>query len=188
MATYAKFLKEILSYKRKLDDDSIIELTEECNAIIQNKMPPKLKDPVSFSIPCVIGKFVIDKELCDSAASVSLMPLSISEILKLGNLKPTKMSLQLVDHSVKYIVGVLENIPVRIGQLYIPKDFVVMDIKEDLSILILLGRPFLATVWAIIDVKRGKLTFEVGEEKLSSFFPSYESTYYRRHLLFYRHN
>ncbi|XP_050918632.1 uncharacterized protein LOC127136071 [Lathyrus oleraceus] len=159
MRTYAKFLKEILSNKRKLDDDSTIELTEECNAIIQNKMPQKLKDPWSFSIPCVIGKFVIDKALCNLGASVSLMPLLISERLNLGNLKSSRMSLQLADHSVKYPVRILENVPVRIGQMYIPTDFIVMDIKEDSSVPILLGRPFLATAWAIIDVKRGKLTF-----------------------------
>lgn len=70
-----------MSNKRKLDDDSTVVLTEECSATIQNKMPPKLKDPGSFSIPCVIGKFVIDKALYDLGASVSLMPLSISKRL-----------------------------------------------------------------------------------------------------------
>lgn len=60
----------------------------------------------------------------------------------------------------------LENVPVRIGQLYIPTNFIVIDIKEDSSIPILLGRPFLATAGDIIDVKRGNLTFEVGEEKI----------------------
>ena len=60
----------------------------------------------------------------------------------------------------------LENVPVRIGQFYIPTDFVIMDIKEDSNIPIILGRPFLATAGAIIDVKKGKLTFEVGEEKV----------------------
>ncbi|XP_050890456.1 uncharacterized protein LOC127095868 [Lathyrus oleraceus] len=131
MPSYAKFIKEILLNKRKLDDDSTISLTEECNEIIQNKMPPKLKDIWSFSIPCVIGKLVIDKALYDLGASVSLMPLSISERLNLGNLKPTKISLQLSDCSIKYPVGILENVLVRIGQLYIPTNFVVMNMKED---------------------------------------------------------
>ena len=76
------------------------------------------------------------------------------------------MSLQLADRSVKYPIGILEDIPVKIGQLYIPTDFVVMDIKEDEEIPILLGRPFLSTAGAIIDVKKGKLTFEVGDEKI----------------------
>ena len=166
MPSYAKFLKEILTNKRKIDDDDTVALTEECSAIIQNKMPPKLKDPGSFSIPCVIGNYVIDKALCDLGASVSLMPLSICERLNLGELKPTRMSLQLADRSIKYPVGILEDVPLRIGQLYIPTDFVVMDITEDSSIPILLGRPFLATAGAIIDVKKGKLTFEVGDEKI----------------------
>lgn len=63
------------------------------------------------------------------------------------------MSLQLADRSVKYPVGMLENIPVCIGRFYIPIDFIVMDITEDYNIHIILGRPFLATVGAIIDVK-----------------------------------
>ena len=166
MPSYAKFLKEILSNKKKLEDNETVMLTAECSAIIQNNMPPKLKDPGSFSIPCVIGKFVIDKALCNLGASVSLMPLSICEKLQLGELRPTRMSLQLADRSVKYPVGMLENIPVRIGQFYIPTDFIIMDIQEDSNIPIILGRPFLATAGAIIDVKRGKLTFEVGEEKI----------------------
>ena len=63
-------------------------------------------------------------------------------------------------------MGILENILVRIGQFYIPTYFIIMDIKEDNAPPIILGRPFLATAGAIIDVKRGKLTFEVGEEKV----------------------
>ena len=166
MPSYAKFLKEILTNKRKIDVDETVALTEECSAIIQNKMPPKLKDPGSFSIPCVIGSHIIDKALCDLGASVSLIPLSICKKLNLGELKPTRMSLQLADRSIKYPVGILEDVPLRIGQLYIPTDFVVVDITEDSLTPILLGRPFLATAGAIIDVKKGKLTFEVGDEKI----------------------
>lgn len=72
----------------------------------------------------------------------------------------------MVDCSVKYHIGILEDILVRICQLYIPTDFVMMDVKEDSNILILLRRPFLDTIGAIIDVKWGKLNFEVGEEKI----------------------
>lgn len=107
MPLYAKLLKDILSNKRKLEDDETVALTAECNTIIQNNMPPKLKDPGSFSIPYVIGKNFIDKELCDLRASLSLMPLSICEKLYLGYLRPIRMSLQLEDHYVKYPVGML---------------------------------------------------------------------------------
>ncbi|XP_050893515.1 uncharacterized protein LOC127100404 [Lathyrus oleraceus] len=166
MPSYDKFLKEILSNKKKLEDNEIVTFTAECSDIIQNNMPHKLKDPGSFSIPCVIEKFVIDKALCYLGVSVSLMPLSICEKLKLGEVRSTKMSLQLSDHSIKLPVGMLENVPVCTSQFYIPIDFIIMDIKEDSNIPTILGRAFLATIRAIIDVKKGKLTFEVGEEKV----------------------
>ncbi|XP_050916592.1 uncharacterized protein LOC127131717 [Lathyrus oleraceus] len=159
MPSYAKFRKEIISNKKKLEDNENVMLTAKCSAIIQNNMPPKLKDRCSFSIPCVIGKFIIEKSLCDLGTSVSLMPLSTCEKLNLGELRTTKMSLKLADRSIKFLVGMLENVPVRIGKFYIPTDFMIMDIKEDSHIPIILGRPFLATVGAIIDVKKGRLTF-----------------------------
>lgn len=99
-------------------------------------------------------------------------------------MQPTRMSVQLADRSVKYPIGILEDIPVRIGQLCIPTNFVVMDINEDSGIPILLGKPFLSIVGAIIDVKRGKMTFEVDDEKvefiLSKFLKAptiYDSCY-----------
>src|ERR1043165_8840077 len=122
MPSYAKFLKEILSNKKKIEDNEKITLTAKCSAIIQNKMPQKLKDPESFSIPCNIGKFVIDKALCNLGASISVMPLSISKKLDMGELRPTKISVQLEDQLVKYPVRILENVPVQIGQFYIPTD------------------------------------------------------------------
>lgn len=92
-------------------------------------MSPKLKDLGSFLIPYVMGKYVIDKALCELGASVSLMSLSIYERINLGELKPTKIYLQLDDQSVKYPFWIMEDVPLRIGQLYIPTYFIVMDIK-----------------------------------------------------------
>lgn len=79
MPSYAKFLKEILSNKKKLEDNDTMTLTAECSVPIENNMPSKLKDPDSFSIPCVIVKFVINKSLCDLGASVYLMPLILED-------------------------------------------------------------------------------------------------------------
>ncbi len=102
LPSYTKFLKEFLLKKRRLEDYETVALTEECSSIMQNKLPPKLKDPGSFSIPCLIGNMNIDKALYDVGASVSLMPLSISQKLDVGELKPIIISLQLADRSVKY--------------------------------------------------------------------------------------
>jgi len=164
MPTYAKFLKEILSKKRKIEEDETINLTEECSAIIQNKLPPKLKDSGSFSIPYVIGFEIVKKAMCDLGVSISLMPLSLFERMGIGELKSTRMTIQLADRSVKYPTGIVEDVPIKVREIYIPADFVVIEIEEDSQVPILLGKLFLATAGAIIDVKNGILAFNVGKD------------------------
>lgn len=115
-------------------------LMEECSALLQNKLSPKLKDPRSFSIPCQISETDIGKSLCDLGASVSLLPLSIFEKLKIGELKPTTISLQLADRLIKYLIGILEDVPLKVGKFFIPIDFGVLKMKEDVNISIILGR------------------------------------------------
>lgn len=97
MPSYVKFMKELLSKKKRIGDYETIMLTEECRAILQRKLPPKLKDSGSFSIPCTIGGVTFGKVLCDLEASVSLMPSSIVKKLGIGQVKPTMMTLQLAD-------------------------------------------------------------------------------------------
>lgn len=92
------------------------------------------------------------------------MPLSIFQKLKLGELKSTSISLQLVDWSIKYLKGVLENIPLKVGKFFILMDFIILDIVEDMRTYIILERPFFATARATIDVKNEKLALQVGEE------------------------
>ncbi|XP_056697729.1 uncharacterized protein [Spinacia oleracea] len=105
----------------------VVKNLQECSALLQNKSPPKLKDLGSFSNPYNIGNVFIDKALCDIGASVSVMPLSACTKLKMGELKVTNITLQMADRSVKYPLGILEDVPVRVGKLYIPVDFVVLD-------------------------------------------------------------
>ncbi|XP_017981014.1 PREDICTED: uncharacterized protein LOC108663036 [Theobroma cacao] len=164
MPSYVKFLKDILTKKRKLEDFETVALTEECSAIIQNKIPPKLKDPGSFSIPCTISRFKFTKALCDLGTGVSIIPLSIVEKIGLKEIQPTTVSLQLADRIIRYPVGIIEDILVKVGHLYIPMDLIVLEMEEDQEIPLILGRPFLATAGAIIDVREGKITFKVGEE------------------------
>ncbi|XP_019178139.1 PREDICTED: uncharacterized protein LOC109173357 [Ipomoea nil] len=111
--SYAKFLKEILSNKSRADDRETIAVSEECSALIQNKLLPKLRDHGSFSIPCVIGGSLVQRALCDLGASVSLMPYSLCQKLQLGEPKPTSMTLQLADRSVKYPIGIREDVSMK---------------------------------------------------------------------------
>ncbi|XP_074289398.1 uncharacterized protein LOC141614552 [Silene latifolia] len=104
--SYGKFLKDLVTLKKKKRGGVVqtINLSKECSAI-------KLEDPGSFSIPCSIQGVAIKRALCDLGASVSLMPLSIFKKLDLGDLKPTRVSLQLVDRSVKFPISVIEDVP-----------------------------------------------------------------------------
>ncbi|KAL5548894.1 hypothetical protein UlMin_004125 [Ulmus minor] len=146
MPKYAKFLKEVLSNKRRLEANEKVMLTEECSAILQRKLPPKLKDPGSFTIPCTIGDFEFDKVLCDLGASINLMPLSIFRKLGLGEVKPTTVSLQLADRSIKHPRGIIEDVLMKVDKFIFPADFIVLDMEEDREVPLILGRPFLATV------------------------------------------
>ncbi|KAJ8899464.1 hypothetical protein K2173_018438 [Erythroxylum novogranatense] len=164
MPAYTRFLKEIISNKKKLDNFATVALTKECSSILQNKLPPKLKDPGSFTIPCHFGDSNVFQCLCDLGASINLIPLSLYNRLRIGELKPTTISLQLADRSIRYPIGIVEDLLVKVGKLIIPTNFVVLEMEFDLQVPKILGRPFLATGGALIDVTEGKLTLWVGDD------------------------
>ncbi|XP_048227272.1 uncharacterized protein LOC125369297 [Ricinus communis] len=157
MPRYAKFLKEILSNKRKLEDLGLVTLNEECLTILKNKLSVKRHDPGSFTVPCIIGDLHISDALADLGASINLMPSSLFEKLGLSEPKPTKMRVQLTNRTVKYPRGIVEDVLVKIDKFIFPIDFVVVDMKGKSSVPLILGRPFLATSRAVIYVCDGKL-------------------------------
>ncbi|XP_073138598.1 uncharacterized protein [Henckelia pumila] len=167
MPRYAKFLKEILASKRKIEEHAMVNLTENCSELVQNKIPPKLKYSGSFSIPFMIGDMVFHKTLCDLGASINLMPFFVFRKLGMGEPKPTRVSLQLAVRSIKYPCGIIEDVLVKVDKFIFPVDFVVLDMEEDLDMPLILGRPFLATEKALIEVQKGKLLLRVGEEKIT---------------------
>ncbi|XP_073309932.1 uncharacterized protein [Primulina huaijiensis] len=138
-----------------------------CSTLVQNKIPPKLKDPRSFSIPCMIGDVVFHKTLYDLGAIINLMHLYVFRKLGLEEPKPTKMSLQPADRSVKYPRRVIEDVLVKVDKFIFPADFVVLDMEKDIEMPLILGRPFLSTGKAIIDVQEGKLRLIVGKEEIT---------------------
>ncbi|XP_052735503.1 uncharacterized protein LOC108341395 [Vigna angularis] len=119
MPSYAKFLKELLTKKRKYIEEETIEVQGNCSAIIQKLLPPTLKDPRSFIIPCTIGNISVGKALIDLGANINLMSLSIFEKIKGLELKPTRMTLQLTDRSLKYPYGVAEDVLVKTARVLI---------------------------------------------------------------------
>ena len=117
MPSYVKFMKKILASKKKLEKYETITLIEECNAILQKKLPPKLQDPGRFVIPFSIENQVSGKALCDLGASINLMPLSMFKRINLAKPKSTTISLQLDDMSYQYPRGIVENVLVKVGKL-----------------------------------------------------------------------
>lgn len=163
---YAKFLKELCTNKRKFEEHEKVLLSEEVSAVLQRKLPPKLKDPGSFTISCIIGDHHFKRALMDLGASVNLMPYSVYKQLGLGELKPTSVTLELADRSVKYPRGIVEDVLVKVDQFILPADFIILDTESTSNLSqevpIIMGRPFMATAGTIIDVQKGLLTMTVG--------------------------
>ena len=107
---YAKFLKELCTHKNKLVGNEVMYVCENASAYLQKKLPPKLKDPGSFTIPCTIGKTRFDRALLDLGATINVMPASIYESLNLGPLKDAGIIIQLADRSTTYPTGVVEDV------------------------------------------------------------------------------
>ncbi|GJT08157.1 reverse transcriptase domain-containing protein [Tanacetum coccineum] len=153
MPNYGKFLKELIRNKHKIEQFFAAFLSDKSSAMIQNKVPPKLVDPGSFLIPCNFNKTFSCNALSDLGASINLMPYSLYAKLSLKTLKPTKMSIRLAERSFQYPVGIAENMLIEVGKFTFPADFIIFETEEDIKVPLILGRPFLHTADAVIQVK-----------------------------------
>ncbi|GJZ34943.1 putative reverse transcriptase domain-containing protein [Tanacetum coccineum] len=129
-------------------------------------IPQKEKDLGSFTLPCFINNVCFDNALVDLGASVSVMSLSTYLNLGLGELAHTKITVELADRTVKYPKGIAENVLVGIGKFTFLVDFIILDMPEDIKVPLILGRPFLSTARAKIDVYKRKITLRGGEERI----------------------
>ncbi|XP_021836453.1 uncharacterized protein [Spinacia oleracea] len=166
MPKFAKFLKEILANDRKCDDSGNVIVNELCSTLMHENLPPKLKDPGIFTIPCMINETYFDRVLCDLGASVNLMPSSLYEKLGLKEVKLSPISLQLADRTSRFPKGIVEDVLVKVGEFVFPVDFVVMDMEEDFEIPLIFGRPFLATSKALIDVPKGQMIIKTEDKQV----------------------
>nr|XP_016469829.1 PREDICTED: uncharacterized protein LOC107792153 [Nicotiana tabacum] len=168
MPDYAKYLKEILSSKEKLEETTMVKLNSHCSAILQNKISQKCGDPVSFTIPCSLGSKKFDKVLYDSGASINLMPLSVFRKLEgeLGMIKSIPVSLQLDDQTTILPEGIIEDNLVRADKFVFLVGFIVVDMKVNKEVPLILRSPFLCTGRAILDIYEGKLMLRVGNKKV----------------------
>nr|GEW99840.1 DNA-directed DNA polymerase [Tanacetum cinerariifolium] len=146
-------------------------VNENCSTVILKKLPEKLGDPSKFLIPCIFSEIPKSLALADLGVSINLMPLSIWRNLSLPELNPTQMILELADRSTTRPTGIAKNVVVRVGKFHFPADFVVVDYDVDPQVPLILGRPFLRTARALIDV----YTFEEYSQEVLGFFGNSES-------------
>ncbi|XP_021764026.1 uncharacterized protein LOC110728692 [Chenopodium quinoa] len=128
-------------------------------------MPKKQKDPGSFTLSVKIRNMESRGALADLGASVSLIPLSIAQKLNFEMIS-TRKTIQLTDRLVKLPCGELEYVPIQVGHIYVPCDFVVMDMEEDVDTPLIFGRGALKTLGAVINCKNNTITCEVVDEKI----------------------
>ncbi|KAJ9542541.1 hypothetical protein OSB04_029047 [Centaurea solstitialis] len=162
---HTKFLKELVASRARMGTEEIAFLSAECSAVLSDT--PKKGDPGSFTIPCYFDKSISCRALADLGASINLMPLSFYQKLGLGELKSTRMTIQLADRSVKYPVGIAEDVVVRVDKFVFPADFVILDIKDEVKVPLILGRPFLNTASAVIHVAERELSLGVGKDRIT---------------------
>nr|GEY62104.1 hypothetical protein [Tanacetum cinerariifolium] len=160
MNHFEKFLNDMKAF---VTSPAPIKAVEEIGL---KKILEKLGDPGRFLIPCDFSKFDNCFALADLGASINLMPLSIWKKLRLSTLNDTKMVLKLADRTILKPTGVAENVFVKVGKFYFPADFVVLDFIANPRVLLILGRPFLSTTHAIIDVYEGEIILRHEKQSL----------------------
>ncbi|XP_070035058.1 uncharacterized protein [Nicotiana tomentosiformis] len=133
-------------------------MTHQVSSIVHS-MAPKLEDPGAFTISCTISSANFAKALCDLGASINLMPYSVFKTLGIGQPKATSMRLQMTYQTMKRLLGIIDDVLVRVDKFILPADFVILDCEVDYEVPIILGRPFLATWKTLVDVEAGELTF-----------------------------
>nr|GEW03228.1 reverse transcriptase domain-containing protein [Tanacetum cinerariifolium] len=180
MRKFASTIKSLLTNKDMLFELAKIPLNENCSAMLLKKLPKKVGDPGKFLIPCDFPGMDVCHALADLGASINLMPLSIWKKLSLPELTPTRMTLELADRSVTHPKGVVEDVFVNVGKFYFPTDFVDVDFEADPRVPLILGRSFLRTGRALIDVYREEITLRVNDEAVTfnlNQTTRYSSTY-----------
>jgi hypothetical protein len=168
--TYSRYFKDILANKYGIATLGVdhVKMSEQCSAAIANGLE-KQKDLGCPTIPCSVGSFKLEKALCDLGTSMSVMPRDVFEKLRLP-LEPTSMCLELGDNSIRYPLGITEDVPVKVGHHFIPVDFVVLKMGEREKQSFILGRPFFKTVGATIDVGKGRSCSTSTEKGVPSSF------------------
>ncbi|GJT92241.1 reverse transcriptase domain-containing protein [Tanacetum coccineum] len=167
MPKFTPMFRKILNNKDKILDLTKTPMNENCSAVILKKFPEKLGDPGRFLIPCDSSEIDECLALADLGASINLMPLFVWEKLNLPNLTKTRMILELADRTISTPTGIAEDVFVKVGTFFFPADFVVVDYIANPRVPLILGRPFLRTARALIDVHGEQMTLRHDDQSIT---------------------
>ncbi|GJT24995.1 reverse transcriptase domain-containing protein [Tanacetum coccineum] len=167
MPKFAPMFRKLLNNKDKILELTKTPVNENCSAVILKTFPKKLGDPGRFLIPCDFPELDECLALADLGASINLMPLSVFEKLNLQRLTKTRMILELADRSISTPTGIAEDVFVKVGTFYFPANFVVVDYDADPRVPLILGRPFLRTARALIDVHGEEMTLRHDDQSVT---------------------
>ncbi|XP_048608937.1 uncharacterized protein LOC125584481 [Brassica napus] len=157
-----KYIKDVTSPNYPIAEHSVMIISEEVSAMIKGETPTKRPDPGSFVLDCKIENTRFPRSLCDLGSSVNFMPYSVAVTLGYKEFMSTPITLVLADRSISVPEGILEDVPIKINDCIVPTDFVVLKYRQEPKDPLILGRPFLATAGAIIDVKEGRINLNIG--------------------------
>ena len=129
-------------------------------------IPIKQGDPGSFLIPCSFETGITYNALADLGAATSVMPLSMCTKVGIELLSCKNMVVQVVDGSCNRPFGIAEDVPVRVGNLVFPAEFMVLDMPEQTDVPLILGRPFLSTAEVIINMPKKVLSLGIGDRRM----------------------
>nr|GFA12212.1 reverse transcriptase domain-containing protein [Tanacetum cinerariifolium] len=167
MPKFAPTFKKLLNNKDKLIELTKTPLSKNYSAVVLKELPEKLSDPGRFLIPCEFLEFDNCLALADLEASINLMPLSIWKKLRLPTLNDTKIVLELADRTISKPTGVAKNVFVKVGKFYFLADFIVLDFVADPRVPLILGRPFLSTAHAIINIFEREIIIRQNQQSLT---------------------
>nr|GEZ70071.1 reverse transcriptase domain-containing protein [Tanacetum cinerariifolium] len=167
MPKFASIIKSLLTNKDNLFELAKVPLNDNFSAMLLMKLPEKLGDPKKFLIPCDFPRMDVCHALANLGGSINLMPLSIWKKISLPELTPTRMTLELANRSITRPKGVAEDVFVKVGKFHFLTDFVVVDFEADPRVPLILGRSFLRTGLALIDVYREEITLRVNDESVA---------------------
>nr|GEV27312.1 reverse transcriptase domain-containing protein [Tanacetum cinerariifolium] len=163
---YQKMLKALLSNKKKLLELANTPLKENCSVVILKKLPEKVGDRGKFLIPCGFSELK-SKALSNLGTSINLMPLSVWKNLGLPELISTRMTLKLANRAICTPARIPRDVFIPVGNFTFPTDFVIVYYGSDPRVPFILGRPFLRTAHALIDVHGEEMILRGVDERLT---------------------